>query len=185
MESRFLVYLMRHEKARFYRNSALDLYSAAGENVWDFNNRCLEILDESFHGDLDRLREVFNRRLEVLREKFFAQLQLDEIESTPWALRQRDCLSAITERVDAMFLDADLFSTTRIPEIASAAEDPTDLEEELLALQRDALREVENLIAGYREKASSIDEYVVHPGFKDIHMVRTGMLWMPRQEARP
>lgn len=183
-EKLFVLYLIRHEKALFYRNYALKIYSAAGESAWDFGNRCLEILSERFHDDLNDLREVINRRLELLRERFFAQIRMDEIDASHWALRQRDCLSAVTERIDAMFLEADLFSTTRIPEVACSGETLTDLEEKLIALQREALRGVEGLIASYREKACHIDEYVVHPGLKDVHMVRTGMLWMPRRDLQ-
>lgn len=183
-EKLFVLYLMRHEKARFYRNYALKIYSAAGESAWDFSNRCLEMLNERFHDDLNGLREVINRRLELLRERFFARVRMDEIDASQWALRQRDCLSAVTERIDAMFLDAGLFSTTRTPDVAPSGETLTDLEEKLIALQREALREVESLVASYREKACNVDEYVVHPGLKDVHMVRTGMLWMPRRDLR-
>lgn len=181
-ERQFVLYLMRHEKARFYRNYALKMYSAAGESAWDFSNRCLEILNDGFHADLNSPREAINRRLELLRERFFAQMRTDEIDASHWALRQRDCLNAVTERIDAMFLDAGIFSTTRISEVACSGETLTDLEEKLIALQREALREVESLIASYRERACNIDEYVVHPGLRDVHMVRTGMLWMPRRD---
>jgi hypothetical protein len=35
----------------------------------------------------------------------------------------------------------------------------------------------------YEEKARSLDEYNLHPNPKDIHFVRSGVLWMPKKVA--
>lgn len=183
-EMQFALHLMRHLKAHFYRNYALKIYSSAGETLWDFNSRCLEILNESFRRDLDGLREVFNRRLELLRERFSREIQVDEFDSAKWALRRRDCMNTIIEQIDDLFLNADLFSSCRVPPSASPSDSVSDLEEKLLSLKQEVLRDVEGLIGAYHEKASNIDEYVIHPGLGDIHIVRTCVLWMPRQDQK-
>jgi hypothetical protein len=40
--------------------------------------------------------------------------------------------------------------------------------------------EISKLSDSFNEKASAVDEYILHPNLKDIHLVRSCILWMPK-----
>jgi hypothetical protein len=61
--------------------------------------------------------------------------------------------------------------------------DMQELEEQLISVELDARRAIAKLEDSYAEKARSIDEYILHPNLKDIHFVRSCILWMPGQAA--
>ena len=74
----------------------------------------------------------------------------------------------------------------RIPEmdVVERPRSSLEMEERLLSLELEA----QHAIAGlwrflYREKARSVDEYILHPNLKDIHLVRSCILWMPAGAA--
>ena len=54
-----------------------------------------------------------------------------------------------------------------------------ELEEQLFSLELEAQYEIHKLLSSYGEKAQTIDEYIIHPNLKDIHFVRSCILWMP------
>jgi hypothetical protein len=59
--------------------------------------------------------------------------------------------------------------------------DPTrpDLEQSLESLEIDARLDIRRLLNSYQDKVRNIDEYIIHPGLKDLHLVRTCIAWMP------
>jgi hypothetical protein len=185
VEMQFVLCWMRHMRARFYRNSALTVYSTAGETLADFAGRCLEVAEEPFRRDLDAAHETFNRRLELIRERFGKEIAPDELNSAGIALRMRDRIRAVSEAVDRLFLDTGLASESTQSLGCDRGEPHSDLEEKLASVHAEVCRLIRGLSDAYREKARCIDEYAVHPGLKDIHIVRTCILWMPRINAQP
>jgi len=181
-EVQFASHLMRHMRARFFRNYALQAYSIGGENYREFADRCLEMLHELFSREMDGLREVYSRRLELIRERHTGELVSEEFSSAGAALRKREFLRVVSEALDGLFLNSEIHGGPSAADERVRRQPPSDLEEKLAALAVDARRDVAGLIQRYREKAESIDEYAVHPALKDIHVVRSGILWMPRRD---
>lgn len=184
METQFVSYLLRAFAVRIYRNSELGAWSASGEARADFLARCLELAEGPMRSELDLLRDRYNRRLEQLREKYAPAGRAEDLESARLESRNRDLFSRFSERIAGLFLRGDLPPgpvAAPGPAAARAGESAgPEQEERLQGLEASARREVAGLRAQYEEKARALDEYLLHPNLKDIHVVRSGVLWMPR-----
>jgi hypothetical protein len=88
-------------------------------------------------------------------------------------------LHGMSERIAEVFLRVE-FCIDSPPTIAQHVEARVfDLEERLTTLEGEACQSIMRLLNDYREKAMNIDEYIIHPSLRDIHMVGTYILWMP------
>jgi hypothetical protein len=182
METRFIQYLLNSFKARVYRNFELGVYSNAGESLADFIARCMDLLSEEKRRDLDARYEVFNRRLGQIAQKYLNESAPENFELAKTASQGRDIFSDYLERIAGLFLQS---KPTSNPEMDSCQNPRSSLEmeERLLSLKLEAQQAIARLGDSYREKAQSVDEYIIHPNLKDIHLVRSCILWMPVRMA--
>jgi hypothetical protein len=184
LETVFLAFLIRYFEVRVFRNFALNLYSGPGESLEDFKLRCLDILGEAFRRDLDALHEVLVRKLEQLREKDLRESAgltstLDfDIAKIDSQVKSR--IHDVSESITNIFLNTELSldSDQDPPSYPSRA---TEFDQRLSLLETETRHEIRRLTGLYQDRLRNIDEYVVHPNLKDIHLVRTGILWMPAE----
>lgn len=181
-ETQFIRYLLRSYETRIYRNFSLDIYSSAGESAPAFIQRCADLLDGPMRGELDSLREVYNRRLEQIAGKYLGASvgESGRLEEARIGAQNKDIFSRYSERIAGLFLNGEL-----PPQAAGdplrGRKDLLELEERLASLESEACEAILRLKDAYAEKARSIDDYVLHPNLKDIHLVRCCILWMPQQ----
>jgi hypothetical protein len=182
-ETQFIRYLLRSYETRIYRNFTLNLYSSPGESAPDFMRRCAELLDGPMRGELDSLREVYNRRLEQIAQKYLGAGDGDSarLEQARIDVQNNNLFFRYSERIAGLFLNADPPQTAADP--LRGLKNLQELEERLASLETEACQAILRLKDSYAEKARSIDEYVLHPNLKDIHLVRCCILWMPAQAA--
>ena len=185
VEAGYLSYLLRHAEMRIYRNFVLNAYSHPNETREEFQLRCLEVFNETFRGDLDALREVFNRRLERVEEKFLRQDLRGEFESDRKMAQARSKMHALAEKVAELFLRTRLALEEKVvrPQLPQA--DNLDLDQSLEGLEMDVRLEIQRLINSYQARVRNIDEYIIHPNLRDVHIVRTCILWVPVGAALP
>ena len=177
MENQFVQYLLRSFAAKIYRNFNLNLYSLSGESRDEFCNRCIELLDGAKRQELDRLHEVFNRKLEQTKGKYLSLTETGELEQAKSESRNKDAYSRCAERISEMFYMVEL----RVKPTADPAQfspGMQELDERLLSLELEALQAISRLADSYDEKACAVDEYILHPNLKDIHFVKSCILWM-------
>jgi hypothetical protein len=179
IETRYLSFLLRHAEARVFRNFDLNIYSQPGETRGDFQTRCLEVFNESFRADLDAMREVINRRLERIEQKYLGQDAQGEFESERRMAQARSRLHAVAERIAELFLQTELTLEGEPAALAHPTLSSPDLEQRLETVETNVRREIRRLLNCYREKVLNIDEYIIHPDVKDLHLVRSCILWMP------
>lgn len=184
-ETQFLHYLMRYHKLLVYRNFALNLYSNPGESLADFTSRCVDILAEPFRYDLDRMREVFDRKLEQAKGKYLRLKERGEFDPPLHPMQFKGILHQVSERIAQMFVSAELTLQAISYSPLQGDRETPELEERLNSLEMEAHNSIGQLLSGYQDKARNIDEYIVHPNLKDIHLVRTCILWMAPGEPSP
>jgi hypothetical protein len=180
MESQFSQYLLRSYEARIYRNFDLNLYSNSGESQADFTRRCLELYEEPRRNELDRLHEVFVRRLEQTRQKYMSSGGAEGLEQSKIEFQNKDAFSRCCERIAELFLHSEL-SSNPVPEVPLPIQQLPELEYRLASIELESQQAVTKLCSVYEEKARSLDEYILHPNLKDIHFVRSCILWMPEE----
>jgi hypothetical protein len=182
METQFIHYLLRSYEAKVYRNSSLRTYSFSGESLQDFVRRCRELLDGPRRQELDDLHEVFNRKLGQITQKYLRAGDSGRLEEDRAASQDKDVFSRYSERIAGLFLRAG----PKHPSVAvfpRRLQEGQELEERLFALELEVHEAIAKVEDSYEDKAQSIDEYIIHPNLKDIHFVRTCILWMPPQAA--
>jgi hypothetical protein len=182
MELQFIQYLLRSYKARIYRNSELDVYSGAGESLSEFTARCLDLLDGSKRRELDVLHEVFKRKLERIKQKYLDTNVSDNLDLVKIESQSRDFYFQYSERIAGLFLQPELGLNIESNSLHVPRKN-LELEERLLSLELEARQAIAKLWDSNNVKAQSIDEYILHPNLKDLHFVRSCILWIPAKAA--
>ncbi len=179
MENQFVQYLLRSYAARIFRNFDLNVYSLSGESRADFCWRCLELFEGSKRSELDKLHEVFNRMLEQAKQKYLGRVESGALEPSKSESRNRDIFTRYSDQMTELFSSSGL-RLRPMPNLPPQDSAVPELEERLTALEWEARQEISRLTDSFNEKASAIDEYILHPNLKDIHFVRSCILWMPK-----
>jgi hypothetical protein len=183
METQFIQYLMRSFVVKVYRNFCLNVYSFAGESSRDFVIRCLELLEPESRRELASLQEVFNRKLEQIRQKYLGANDTGELEHAKTDSQKNDIVSQASEWIAELFLGAESVFSCRTLEPLRFSPEMQELTERLLALIREVRQATKSVYVAYEEKAQNIDEYNLHPNLNEIHFVRSCILWMPPEAA--
>lgn len=182
METLFIQYLINSFKAHVYRHFELDVYSIAGESLADFTARCMDLLGGPRREAQDALHEVFNRKLGQIGQKYLNDRASESFELIKSASQGRDVFSDYLERIAALFLQSNPAPNSESIDI-TPPQTNLELEERLRSLELEAQHAIAELWESYIEKARSVDEYILHPNLKDIHLVRSGIIWMPVRVA--
>jgi hypothetical protein len=180
METQFVQYLLRSFVTGIYRNSALNIYSLSGESRAEFAGRCLDLFASPMRKELDLLHDVFKRRLEQLKEKYLASNESSGLEQARMESQDRDIFSRYSDYIAELFQRSNLGAYHPIEPFPNSSV-MRELEERLAALGFEAQNAIMKLNNSYEEKARALDEYTLHPNLKDIHFVRTCILWMPKK----
>jgi hypothetical protein len=179
MEAQLVQYLMNRFEAKVYRNSVLNIYSFSGESLSQFTTRCLELLDGPMRQEFESLHDAFNRKLRQIKQKYLGyEDDSRESEIANEDSMNRNYFSKTSERIAGLFIHAE----PNMRPVAGAfrnVQGAQELEDRLLSLELEAQQVIAKLWGSYVEKAQSVDEYVLHPNLKDIHLVRSCILWLP------
>ena len=182
IESRFIQHLLRTFSARIYRNYYLGIYSLSGESHADFIIRCIELIQEPMHREFDSMLEVFERKLERLQQKYLQEEPIQDFDKIKADSGYRELFNLISERIAALFLRTE-FSIQKLQRPTGPVSHLHEFEERLHALHFEAQETVTKILDFYEEKVKSVDEYILHPNLKDIHLIRSFILWMPQGAA--
>jgi hypothetical protein len=179
MENQFVQYLLRSFNTRIFRNFDLNLYSFSGESKSDFHKRCQELFNGPKRLELDGLHDVINRKMEQLKQKYLGAAEISELEQNKSESRNRDAFARGSDRITEIFNAAEFAfkPAAAPPPFSSTAQ---EFDERLLSVEWEAQQGIKSLFDSYDEKARAIDEYILHPNLKDIHFVRSCILWMPK-----
>jgi hypothetical protein len=187
METLFLSFLMRHFAVPVFRNFALKLYSRPGETLGDFRARCLELLSEPFRQDLDAMHQTFLRKLEQLRERYLVPSGVvagaKDFNPARYDSSLYSQMHRVTELVADLFIQTELTLDRTLDDPPARAQGSTEIQARLSNTEVEARQEIRGLVEHYRDQVQTIDEYTVHPNLKDLHVVRSSILWLPREEV--
>jgi hypothetical protein len=128
--------------------------------------------------ELDLLHDVFNRRLEQIKQKYLSAGVPSDLEQAKIDSRNKDLFTRASERIDDFFVRVDL-NLNPASDVLHKALGIQELEDQLFSLEREVQQAIKKLLNSYAEKARTIDEYILHPNLKDIHFARSCILWMP------
>ena len=184
IETQILLYLLRYYEVRILRNFDLNMYSGPDENLEDFKSRCVESVQAAFRKDLDILQEIYQRKLSRIKEKCADHHVTAELDSPRAASLMKEQLHDASERITELFLRMEFALDTSPENLLQSPPADGDRWSGLLSIEMEACQAIQRLLSSYQEKVCNIDEYVARPNLNDIHIVRTGILWMPGQVHR-
>jgi hypothetical protein len=169
METQFIRYLLRSYKTLVYRN-------------FEFCARCLDLLNEPKRLELDALQEIFARRLEQIRQKYLNANSSDNLDLAKAESQDRDLFLSYSDRIADLFLQSEISLSASVNK-PSPSENSRDMAEYLASLKLEAQHAIARILDLYEQKARCVDEYILHPNLKDIHFVRSCILWIPLKAA--
>lgn len=148
--------------------------------------RCAELVNDLFRRDVDTLQELFERKLTQIKEKYLPG-PLSEGYGRGFQLEKagsymKNQIHETSERIANLFLRAGLGLRCEADKIPTPRRTESEYEERLRVLESEARQEICRLRSECQERARGIDVYDLHPNLKDIHMVRSAILWMPMEE---
>ena len=184
MESKFTEYLLRCFEERIYKNFALNIYSLSGESLADFTRRSTELLDGPMRQELDYLNEVFKRKLERIKTRYLSTEETGAFELARAESQKRDDFSRYSDRIASLFVQGEFRNKSSFG-LPPPVNGMHELDERLVSLELEARQAIIKIWEAYEEKARAIDEYVLHPNIRDIHFVRSCILWIPSKSASP
>jgi hypothetical protein len=179
LESKIVGFIIRHYTKTLFRNFTLNLYSRSGESKADFAARCAELLGEQFRRELDRHREVFERKLDRIRERHLGTDFDMEFDRARLRSQIGSRIHDTAERVTGLFLKASLLPDRRSSPTGHPDQKLPELEEKLQAIEMEAGQAIDRVRSVFQERAWNSDEYLVRPTLRDIHLGRLGFVWMP------
>jgi hypothetical protein len=178
MENKFTEYLLRCFEERIYKNFALNIYSFSGESLAEFTRRCMELFDGQMRQELNCMNEVFKRKLERIKERYLSSEETGAFERAREESQKRNDFSLYSDRIANLFVQGELRKKPNFgrPRTVKGMQ---ELDERLMALESEAQRAIVKIRETYEEKARAVDEYILHPNIRDIHFVRSCILWIP------
>jgi hypothetical protein len=132
--------------------------------------------------ELDALYEVFARRLEQIRQKYLNTNSSDNLDLAKAESQDRNLYLNYSDRIADSFFQPEISLTVSSSKY-SLSENHRDMEEYLASLELEARLAIAKILDSYKQKAQSVDEYILHPNLKDIHFVRCCILWIPTKAA--
>jgi hypothetical protein len=180
METQFISYLLRSYKVKVYRNFALNIYSTSAESLSEFAARCRELVNETQRKELNTLGEVFNRKLEQVKQKYLMANASDSFELARTDSQNREVFLDYAEKIADLFLYSGAGARTE-NDFSRRSLCNQELVERLVSLESEARQANSRFRDSCDEKARSIDEYILHPTLKDVHLVRSCILWIPQK----
>jgi hypothetical protein len=183
-ETLFLSFLIRYYAVPVFRNFALKVYSSPSETAADFKSRCLDLSSESFRKDLDELHQTFVRKLEQLRQKYLTggvvPLAGKDFDTAKLDSLLHNQMHQVSERIADLFIQTELTLEGELADLPPGRTPSMELEARLVNIEAEARQDIRRLVSQYRDRVQTIDDYTVRPNLKDLHMVRSCILWMPR-----
>jgi hypothetical protein len=184
MEGKFAEYLLRCFEERIYKNFALNIYSFSGESLADFVRRCMELFHGPMRRELDYLNEVFKRKLERIKQRYLSTDETGAFERAREESQKRNDFSSYSDRIVNLFVQGEFRNkpTFGRPHPGKGMQ---ELDERLVSLELEAQQAIIKIWEAYEEKAQAVDEYILHPNIRDIHFVRSCILWIPYEPIGP
>jgi hypothetical protein len=184
MESKFTEYLLNCFEERIYKNFALNIYSFSGESLADFTRRCMELFDGPMRQELEYLNEVFKRKLERIKTRYLSTEETGAFERAREESQKRNDFSSYSDRIASLFVQGEFRNKPSFGD-PRPGKRMQELDELLVSLELEAQQAIIKIWEAYEEKARAIDEYILHPNVRDIHFVRSCILWIPSKATGP
>jgi hypothetical protein len=188
--------LTRERAVTIFKNPALKLYSRVEESRADFEARCqaeaTNRADQDVAGLTDKYRTRIRNAQDAIRR---AEHRVRELQSEVESRRQTELLSGAGDLLGAILggrrgstglrgAASRRTQTKRTEERLDTAGDRLAMErEELLDLEADLARDVEQITANWDRAATEIEEHPVGLERSDVRVEPLKMLWLPAGDS--
>ncbi len=186
----FLDYIYYSAGLRLQSNSSLKLVAQPGMTEEGFRKKCAESAQEAREAEEDKLRDKYEKKIKSIEDKLAkeerelaedqAEAQARKIESyvgTAETLagflgfgRKRSISATMSKHRMTKKAEADIEESKE--EIEAVKRDLAEIEKELI-------QELEEIKERWEEAAAEIEETVITPYKKNIHLELFGVAWMP------
>jgi hypothetical protein len=190
LEKDFLDYIYHSAGLRLLSNPVLKLIAQPDMTEGEFRKQCAEVAQEGLEAEEDKLRDKYRTKIKRIEDKLIREeRELSEDQAEHQARKVEGYIS-IGETV-AGFLGVGrrrsisaAMSKQRMTKKAEAdieesMEEIEDLKEDLAEIEEELVEELEEIKERWGEAAAEIEETVITPYKKNIHLELFGVAWIP------
>jgi hypothetical protein len=165
--------LARAERLEIFCNNRFSLYSSPGDSLEDFLERVAEAALEAVEPELKQIYNEFELKIEQLHEAHGRQ-EMDPDKLVSRQLR----ISESSSRLAKLF-STFAGSTFDLAEPERHIDPEDELDQDLEQIEREAYKALRGLYDRYLEMAREYDIFYVNLQPDNIHITRSGLLWVP------
>ena len=186
----FLDYIYHSAGLSLPSNPALNLVAQPGMSEGEFRKQCAEVAQEGREAEEDKLRDKYQKKIKRIRDKLTKEeRELSEDQAEHQARKVEGYIS--TAETVAGFLGigrrrsiSATMSKHRMTKKAEAdieesVEEIETFKRELAEIEEELVEELEEINERWGEAAALIEEMVITPYKKNIHLELFGVAWIP------
>ena len=177
-DEKLIRHLLRHDRVSIWRNYKLSLYAAPQETKEDFVKRCLASLRQERSAALQRVQDIFLRRILEIEKLLLEETREDPEPDLQERMisRVRDLFSAIREDFSRYLLQDSLIPLKE-SDLNWTGKIDIELQERIHKLRSDLVARYNEINESANSKAQSIEKYDVALNYSQIEVVSRGVLW--------
>ncbi|UCF59898.1 MAG: ATP-binding protein [Anaerolineaceae bacterium] len=186
----FLDYIYHSAGLRLLSNPALNLVAQPDMTEEEFRKQCAEAAQEAREAEEDELRDKYKKKIERIEDKLVKEERELSEDQAEHKARKVEGYISIGETV-AGFLGVGsrrsisaTMSKQRMTKKAEAdieesMEEIEELKQDLAEMEEELVEELEEIKERWGEAAAEIEETVITPYKKNIHLELFGVAWIP------
>lgn len=191
LEKDFIDYVYHNAGLALLSNPTLKLIADPGVTTADFRKQCAEAAAEARDAEAEILRDKYEKKIELIERRLAREereLAEDQVEHQS---RKMEELATHAENILGVFggsrsrrrvsssLSKRRMTSKAKAEVEESLEVIEDFKQELTELEGELTEEINELNNRWGEVAAEIEETVITPYKKNIHMDLFGVAWFP------
>jgi hypothetical protein len=186
----FLDYIYHSAGLRLLSNPALNLVAQPDMTEGEFRKRCTEAAQEGREDEEEELRDKYEKKIESIEEKLAKeQRELSEDQAEHQSRKVEGYISAAETVAGFLGIGRRRSISTTMTKRRMTQKAEADIEEsieeietfkrELAEIEEELVEELEEIQERWGEAAAKIEETVITPYKKNIHLELFGVAWIP------
>ena len=191
LEKDFLDYIYHSAGLRLPSNSTLNLVAKPGQTPAEFREHCADAAREARDADADKLKEKYEKKIKVIQDKLAREERELAEDQAELSARKMEEMAIHAENVLGLFsgsrsrrrvsssLTKRRMTTRAKADVEESLEEIETFKRELAELEDELADELEEINERWADVATDIEETVIAPYKKNIHLELFGVAWFP------
>ena len=191
LEKDFLDYVYHRAGLRLPSNPTLKLVAKPSDTSAEFRAHCADAAREARDADADKLKEKYEKKIKIIRDKLAREERELVEDQSELSARKMEEMAIHAENILGLFtgsrsrrrvsssLTKRRMTTKAKADVEESMEEIEAFKQELAELEEELAEELGEINERWAEAATDIEETVITPYKKNIHLELFGVAWFP------